>query len=87
MTEHEVTKSLFVRAGESVQVALPNGNYHLRWTSGKEWFGDKKYFGYKHVSKTVDVIAIRYDFYSYTLKADPAGSVRFTSTFTLDEER
>ena len=37
----------FIRSGDRLKIALPQGTYRVRTASGKTWYGDKELFGPK----------------------------------------
>jgi hypothetical protein len=67
-----------VRAGESAEIAIPPGSYHLRFASGKRWYGEEHLFGPQAVySALANPLVIPADTV-YTLHLTPsrAGTLR-----------
>ena len=48
--------SLFVRAGQTVEVAVPVGNYKAKLASGQTWYGDAVRFGPTTHYATLDAV-------------------------------
>lgn len=45
ISDGEEAMSIFVRAGESVEVSVPVGNYKAKLASGQTWYGEVVWFG------------------------------------------
>lgn len=61
----------FVRAGDSIRVELPYGDYTLRYAMGRNWFGSSFLFGPESTfSEAGDVVDLRYG-YETTIELIP----------------
>lgn len=59
--------SAMIRAGDSLTVRLPSGNYKMIQGSGEKWYGEKKAFGPSgYYQQTNQVLEVKSN-YSYTL--------------------
>lgn len=80
-TDPKEYMTFYVRAGQSYEVSLKNGDYKVQFTTGKYWYGDKTGFGqeaeYKEVNKTYSYASVREGSYVYynARKLDLTGRV------------
>lgn len=70
----ETVMLFYVRAGETVEMAVKNGEYKVQYTSGDYWFGNDVGFGadavYKEVTKDYSYDSWREGSYVYYYKFD-----------------
>lgn len=50
----EVVKTIFIRAGQSIETKLPIGTYEIRYASGKTWYGENYFFGPETIGSKAD---------------------------------
>lgn len=80
----------YVRAGQTYEVSLKNGDYKVLFGTGEYWYGDKNGFGqegeYKEVNKTYSYTSVREGAYVYynARKLDLTGKVD-TTDVTYDQ--
>jgi len=43
--EYQLASTIFIRAGMSIELDFPSGEYEMRWAIGKDWSGYEKLFG------------------------------------------
>ena len=40
----EVKQTIFIHAGQTANVHVPDGTYYIRWVTGDKWYGYEEYF-------------------------------------------
>jgi hypothetical protein len=45
LNNDEVIKTIFIRAGKSIETKMPLGSYEIKYASGEQWYGEKYLFG------------------------------------------
>lgn len=50
----EVIKTIFIRAGKSIETDLPLGTYEIKYASGEKWYGEKYLFGPETIYSKAD---------------------------------
>jgi hypothetical protein len=48
-SDNRAIVTVFVRAGQSVQIEVPIGTYRLKYVAGKDWYDPKYLFGHSTV--------------------------------------
>ncbi len=77
--------SFFVRAGESITVDVPRGNFYVYFSYGNDWYGPEYLFG-DHTTYAKDDEICDFENYTWSYELTPIYDGNFSETPVSEEE-